>query len=99
MRKIILLCSAGMSTSMLMQRMREAAEAQGYACTVDAYPVSEAKKVAGDADIVLLAPQIRFNVDAVAEQVACPVAAMDMMAYGLMDGAKAIAQVKEVLGD
>ena len=32
MKKIVLLCSAGMSTSMLVKKMQAAAEAENYAC-------------------------------------------------------------------
>ena len=99
MRHIVLVCSAGMSTSMLMQKMRQAAAAEGYECTVDAYPMSDVRKIPSDTDIVLLAPQIRFQASKIKEQVSCPVAAMEMSAYGLMDGAKMISTAKEALGD
>ena len=46
MRKIILLCSAGMSTSMLVKKMQEAAKAESYDCEIAAYPMSEAKEKA-----------------------------------------------------
>lgn len=41
MRKIVLLCNAGLSTSMLVDKMRKEAEAIGYECTINAYPVAE----------------------------------------------------------
>ncbi len=41
MRKIILACAAGMSTSMLVLNMRTAAQSQGYECTVNACPISD----------------------------------------------------------
>lgn len=97
MKKIILLCAAGMSTSMLVEKMREAAAAGGYACTVNAYPIADAARVASDADIVLLGPQVRFKAHDVEAVVSCPVVPVDMMAYGMMDGAKVIEQVRGVL--
>ena len=42
LKNIVLLCSAGMSTSMLVTKMRAAAEAEGVACNIDAYGLSEA---------------------------------------------------------
>ncbi len=99
MRKIVLLCAAGMSTSMLVTKMKKAADEQGYEVDINAYPVAEAKTRGEGADIVLLGPQVRFNLAKVKEQVACPVEAIDMAAYGMMDGAKVIKRVKEVLGD
>ena len=40
MRKIVLLCAAGMSTSALVKKMQAAAEAENYACDIAAYPVA-----------------------------------------------------------
>ena len=99
MRKIVLACAAGMSTSMLMQSMRAAAQEIGYECTVDAYPVADVSDAAKDADIVLLGPQIRFQADKIASSVACPVEGIDTMAYGTLDGMAVIKRVKEVLND
>lgn len=100
MRKIILLCSAGMSTSLLVTKMRESAAAQNYETQIDAHSVSEAKREGSDADIVLLGPQVRFNLSAVQKQLPdTPVEVIDMRAYGMMDGEAVIKQVKEVLGD
>ena len=87
MRKIVLLCSAGMSTSLLVTKMREAASAQGYEANIDAYPIAEAEKVAADADLVLMS------------KLSCPVEAIDMAAYGSMNGAKVIESAKQILGD
>lgn len=99
MRKIVLLCAAGMSTSMLVTKMKKAADEQGYEVEIQAYPVAEAKTRGEDADIVLLGPQVRFHLAKVKEQVSCPVEAIDMSAYGMMDGVKVLQRVKEVLGD
>lgn len=99
MRKIILLCSAGMSTSMLVEKMKQAAQAENYECTISAHAIAEAAEYGADADIVLLGPQVRFNLSKVKGMVSCPVEVIDMAAYGLMDGKKVIAFVKKVLGD
>lgn len=100
MRNIILFCAAGMSTSLLVTKMQQAADAEGYEATISAHPVSEAEKFKDEADIMLLGPQVRFKVNEVKTK--CPgkiVEAIDMSAYGMMDGAKVIAQVKKALGD
>ena len=39
MKKIVLLCSAGMSTSMLVKKMQAAAAEENYACEIAAYPM------------------------------------------------------------
>ena len=100
MRKIILLCSAGMSTSMLVKKMQEAAAAENYECEIAAYPMSEAKEKASDADVILLGPQVRFSKDKIASLCpGIPVDAIDMKLYGRMDGKSVIAIAKKMIGD
>lgn len=98
MKKIVLLCSAGMSTSLLMTKMVEYAKSVGYECTVNAYSISEAAKEGADADIVLLGPQVRFQLANIQAQVSCPVETIDTVAYGMMDGKKVMERVIEVIG-
>lgn len=100
MRKIILLCNAGMSTSALVTKMRQAAEKIGYECEIKAYAAAEASKVKDGADIIFLGPQVKYLLNKVKEDVApIPVEVIDMTVYGMMDGAKVINRAKEVLGD
>ncbi|MDO4198212.1 MAG: PTS sugar transporter subunit IIB [Erysipelotrichaceae bacterium] len=100
MRKIILLCNMGLSTSALMKKMRSAAEAEGYECTVDAYPISEAVTEASDADCILIGPQVSYQINKVKEMLpGKPVEAINMADYGMMNGAKVLAQAKKLIGD
>lgn len=61
MKKIILLCAAGMSTSLLVNKMRKVAEDETEQYEIEAYPVAEAVEKAADADVILLGPQVRFQ--------------------------------------
>ena len=99
MRKIILACASGASTSMLVLKIKEAAAAQGYDIDIQAMPVADVPDKGADADIVLLGPQVRFQTEKVAAQVSCPVEPIDSVMYGMMDGAGVLSLVKEVLGD
>lgn len=100
MRKIRLFCAAGMSTSLLVTKMQEYAHKIGYDCDVVAYPIAEASKYGPEADIILLGPQVRFELNNVKKQVPNKIVEpIDMRAYGMMDGAKVIEQVKKLLGD
>lgn len=99
MRKIILVCAGGMSSSLLAKRIEEAALREGYDVSVNAFSSSLVESVAADADIVLMGPQIRYEMDKITKMVSCPVVAIDMMAYGMMDGKKVLEQVKAVLVD
>lgn len=100
MRNIVLFCAAGMSTSLLVNKMREAAAKENYECQINAYALASAREKGPDADIILLGPQVRFGKAKVEKE--CPgkiVECIDMQAYGTMNGAKVIAQVKKALGD
>lgn len=56
-RRIVLLCSAGISTNLLIRRMEAEAARLGYPCSISFYPVAEADEAAAFADVMLLAPQ------------------------------------------
>lgn len=58
--KILLACSAGMSTSLLENSIREYANSIGKQIEVIAKPSNEAKEIIKNYDIVLLGPQVRF---------------------------------------
>ena len=89
MKKIILLCSAGMSTSMLVQKMKDAAQKKGVDVTIKAVPVAEFEENIATADIVLLGPQVKYEqakLQALADPLGKKVAVIDMMDYGMMKG-------------
>lgn len=100
MRNIVLFCSAGMSTSVMVKKMEEAAKAMNYDCKIAAYSVSEATTYGPDADIILLGPQIRFNLNKVRGLLPGKIVeVIDMRAYGMLDGKAVISFVKQKLGD
>lgn len=100
MKKIVLLCNAGMSTSILVTKMRKVAKETGYECEINAYPMSEAETVGATADVILLGPQVRFNLKNVKK--ACPqipVEAINTMDYGMIKGDKVLEFAKRLIGD
>lgn len=89
MKKIMLCCAAGMSTSMLVQKMRAEAEKRALAVEINAYPVAEIESMLPQADVVLLGPQVQFELSRLRELSAPlgkPVEVIDMMDYGTMRG-------------
>lgn len=100
MKNVLLVCNAGMSTSLLMNKMREYADSIGYEISVEAHPVSTVGETGKNADVILLGPQIRFNLNKVKGMFPDkPVEAMDIQAYGTMNGQKIVEHVKQLLGD
>ena len=98
MTKIVLLCAAGMSTSALVRKMKDAAKAEGYECDISAHSVSEAKNYKS-ADMILLGPQVRYQKDKVtAAYPDKPVAVIDMRLYGMMKGKEVLQEALKMMG-
>lgn len=93
MYRIMLCCSAGMSTSMLVRKMVEAAEERGLPVQIDAYGVSEFDIQFPNYQVVLLGPQVKYMLNTLSEKAATrniPVKAIDMLDYGMQRGDKVL---------
>ena len=100
MKKIMLCCAAGMSTSMLVQKMRAEAEKRALAVEINAYPVAEIESMLPQADVVLLGPQVQFELSRLRELSAPlgkPVGVIDMMDYGTMRGDRVLDKAIELM--
>ncbi|WP_122643721.1 PTS sugar transporter subunit IIB [Luxibacter massiliensis] len=98
MKKIYLICAAGLSTSMMVEKMKQAAKKEGFECAIQAVGIQMAESIVPEADCILLGPQIRFekdNVSKIAGDV--PVAVIDMKDYGRMNGAAVVKQAQELM--
>ncbi len=86
--KILLACNAGMSTSMLVQRMNQAAQERNIEAKIEAVPISQAMISFPDWDIVLLGPQVRHQLKAFEAKAdgVTPIGVIDMRDYGTMNG-------------
>ena len=60
MKKILLCCAAGMSTSLLINKMKAEAEKRGLEVEIRAEPLEKAKGEFAKADVVLLGPQVKY---------------------------------------
>ncbi len=89
MKKILLVCCAGMSTSALVKKMQDEAVKQNLEVKIWATGTSEAAKEYEEADIMLLGPQVKYLLKSMEKMVdnKIPVLPIDMLAYGRMDGA------------
>ena len=104
MKKILLVCSAGMSTSLLVTKMEKAAAAMGDEVEIFALPISEGEKRVGDVDCILLGPQVRFNLGKIKEEATkvnpgLPVDVIDMKDYGMMNGEKVYNYAKKLMDE
>jgi PTS system cellobiose-specific IIB component len=87
---IYVICNAGMSTSVLVKRMRESAQARGIDVNIEAFSVEVLDKIKDQADVLLVGPQIRHMLPQIKSMAKenCPVEMINMSDYGLINGAK-----------
>lgn len=85
MNKILLACSGGFSTSMLVQKMKQAATAKGMDVEIIAVAEENISEHL-DSDILLLGPQIGHRLDDLKEELDMPVYVIDSFDYGTMNG-------------
>ncbi|MBT0728803.1 PTS sugar transporter subunit IIB [Rosenbergiella nectarea] len=84
---IYLFCSAGMSTSLLVTKMREQADKYNVPVIIEAFPETLLAEKGEQADIILLGPQISYMLPefktAFPEK---PIEVIDSILYGKVDG-------------
>ncbi|HHJ8717353.1 TPA: PTS sugar transporter subunit IIB [Streptococcus pyogenes] len=94
MKSIMLVCNAGMSTSMLVTKMQKAAQARDLEVSIWAVPVSEVDNevAANSIDVLLLGPQVKFLLKDFKDKFEpdIKVDAINMADYGLMNGEKVL---------
>lgn len=86
-KNIYLFCSAGMSTSLLVSKMRAQAEKYEVPVIIEAFPESLVAEKGPEADVILIGPQIAYMVQDIKNTVPNkPVKVIDSTLYGKVDG-------------
>lgn len=89
MKKILLACSAGMSTTLLVSRMKEEAKVRGIEAEIWAVTQDQAPSEMEQADVLLIGPQMKFlkeKLSKIADELETPLDVIDPEAYGRVDG-------------
>jgi PTS system cellobiose-specific IIB component len=99
---IMLVCAAGMSTSLLVSKMEKAAEEKGIDSEIFATSANEAdtKLQNKDIDVLLLGPQVRFmksQFEQKVEGMNIPVDVINMQDYGMVNGEKVLQAAMDLL--
>jgi PTS system cellobiose-specific IIB component len=101
--KVVLVCAAGMSSSLLEEKIRKAAEKAGREMELKAIDSSSMGMWDFEKecmDIILVAPQVRYikrNLAQRVEPMGVIVQDIDTIAYGMVDGEKIFEQVIDAL--
>lgn len=91
MKNILLACFGGFSTSMLVQKMRVAAQERGLDLNIKAVGESAVAENIESADVLLFGPQAGYLIDDFKDEYPeTPMAVIDQMTYGSMNGSKVL---------
>lgn len=101
-KTIMLVCSAGMSTSLLVTKMQKAAEEKGLDADIFAVSASEADTHIEnkDVNVLLLGPQVRFMKSQFEDKLTpkgIPVEIINMSDYGMMNGQNVLNQALNLI--
>ncbi|UQS82201.1 PTS sugar transporter subunit IIB [Bombilactobacillus folatiphilus] len=91
-KTIMLVCAAGMSTSLLVSKMQKAAEEKGIEAKIFATAAADAdaKIETEQPDVLMLGPQVSYMLDDFKGRVNIPVEVINMQDYGMMNGPKVL---------
>ena len=84
--KILVVCNAGMSSSILVNKIKIYAESIEKSIEVRAVSSASIQNEVNKWDVCLLAPQIQYALNEVQQQLQIPTAVVDMRVYALADG-------------
>jgi len=83
---------------MMAKRLSMSIAEHGKEYETEAYSYSEIDEKGSTADVILLGPQIRYNLKHVKEKFPnTPAVVLDMQAYAVMDGNSILSQVDSLL--
>jgi PTS system cellobiose-specific IIB component len=96
--RVFLVCSFGISTSLLVQSMQEVAAQKGIPLVVDSGGTDALPRLSkSEWDVILLGPQVRYA-EAAARRTGLPVGVVDGFAYATANGETALAQAMGLAG-
>jgi len=96
--KILLVCAAGMSTSLVAESMQDALSEAEKDWVISAEASEQFQDVVNEYDVVLLGPQVRFKKDEFQKIAGAniPVAIINTMDYGRCRGDQILQMAKEL---
>ena len=95
--KILLVCAAGLSTSILMKKLEKYAEQNGIELDIDAVGIGEYQERA-NYDVLLLGPQVSYQLNTVKQGSGKPTAVIPAQDYGMGNAANVLALAQSLLG-
>lgn len=100
--KILLVCATGMSTSLLVRKMKEEAKIRELDCEIWAVSLGQFKSEIDKCDVVLLGPQVKYEFDnfkPIALEKGKKIDVIDMRDYGMMNGKNVLEKAISMYGE
>lgn len=101
MKKILLACSAGMSTSILLQKMQKYIADNNLKLHVDAHStIAATQEIEKDYDLLLLGPQVRYELpkfQKICQRINKPVDVINPADYGMANGKAVVEHALKIL--
>lgn len=97
---ITLACQLGMSTEMVVKRMRAAAQEQGIDADIHATSLNQFIQEPGHTQVLLIGPQVKYQYEKakqVCDPLGIPVGVIDTHDYGMMRGEKVLQQALDLI--
>lgn len=95
--KILLVCAGGLSSSIVMKKVRKYGEEIGEEITIDAVGAFEVEDVWNKYDCILTAPQVRNKFNEIKETAGIPVAAMPPQDYAIANASNIVKLAKSLI--
>ncbi|ODQ00567.1 PTS transporter subunit EIIC [Salinivibrio sp. SS2] len=101
MNKVFLICAGGLSTSLLVKKIRESAERQNYPIDIEACGEDKFDEYIANHSLCLVAPQLAFKTPQFMERLpeGKKIEKIDRRVYGMMDGDAVLEQIKKSLDE
>ncbi|MCD2257342.1 PTS sugar transporter subunit IIB [Lactobacillus sp. CC-MHH1034] len=100
-KTIMLVCAAGMSTSLMVSKMQNAAKDKGIDAEIFATAASDAdEKISTEnPDVLMLGPQVSYLLKDYQGKVDIPVEVINMQDYGMMRGEKVLDEALKLIDE
>ncbi len=99
MKKIHLFCAGGLSTTLLLNKIRSLIETQRLELEIEAYPSIELEQHTPDCDLVILGPQVAGSLKDIQNKFPNQnIMVCDMAAFSNIDGQKILTAALKKMG-
>jgi PTS system cellobiose-specific IIB component len=98
--KILLVCAAGMSTSLVVEKMKKSLKSEEQDWVIKAEPVEKLPEIINEWDVILLGPQISYKkaeLMTLADKYGKPLDVIKPMDYGMGKGENILNQAKALM--